>query len=132
MYLTPSAVKLQNFLLREKRPPPLPPPPRSPPQTPPPPQPPNPQPFPPPLGPSERFLLIAMFESSVSPCCYLRRARWTRFRRCQQGRRHRLPRGCHRVRDAEDDHRRHHHRRGDRGGDHHPLRPRPWPSVRAR
>src|ERR1700742_45828 len=60
MYLTPSAVKRQNFFRREKRPPPPPLPPRSPPRSPPPrPMPPPPPLLPPPL---ERSLLIAICE----------------------------------------------------------------------
>src|ERR1700761_8583247 len=61
MYFTPSAVKRQNFLRREKQPlPPLPP--RSPPRSPP--------PLPPPLPPlpPERSL-IAILKFLTSRCC---------------------------------------------------------------
>src|SRR5215472_1128563 len=119
MYFTPSAMKRQNFLRREKRlPPPAPPPPprRS---SPPPIGPPRSPPRPPPPS-----LLKAI-------AVYLRALRRPLRPGCRHHRRERkLP---HADAASGDHHRHHHHRHANaRDGDLHPLRQLLSPSARAR
>src|SRR3569833_337999 len=120
MYFTPSAVKRQNFLRREKRlppaPPPWPPPPRR--SSPPPPR------SPPPLRPPPPSLLKAI---AVYPHALRRLLRPGCPRHLEQ-------RQPHRAGDAAADHRRRHphHRANGRDAVHHPPHLRLSPSARAR
>src|ERR1700741_2703931 len=121
MYFTPSAVKRQNFLRREKRlPPPAPP-------LPPPPRRSSPQPIGPPRSPPRPpppSLLKAI-------AVYLRALRRLLRPGCRHRRREQqLP---HAGGASEDHHSHHpHHSANARGDVHLPLRQPPSPSARAR
>src|SRR3569833_101893 len=120
MYFTPSAVKRQNFLRREKRlppaPPPWPPPPRR--SSPPPPR------SPPPLRPPPPSLLKAI-------AVYPRALRRLLRPGCPH---HPKQRQLHRADVAAAEHRRRrpHHPANGRDAVHHPLHRRLSPSARAR